>query len=59
VTVVDALADHALQCGLLADTACIRVQLRGAWTAQTRDGFARWAALRWSLAPTPGAWPWA
>ena len=38
VTVVDAPADHALQCGLLADTACIRVQLRGAWTAQTRDG---------------------
>ncbi|NKJ42771.1 MULTISPECIES: helix-turn-helix domain-containing protein [unclassified Novosphingobium] len=38
VTVVDAPANYALQCGLLADTACIRVQLRGAWTAQTRDG---------------------
>ncbi|KPF54294.1 AraC-like DNA-binding protein [Novosphingobium capsulatum] len=38
VTVVDAPAGHALQCGLLADTACIRVQLRGEWTAQTRDG---------------------
>lgn len=38
VTVVDAPAEHTLRCGLLADTACIRVQLRGAWTAQTRDG---------------------
>jgi len=38
VTVVDAPADYTLQCGLLADTVFIRAQLRGAWTAQTRDG---------------------
>ncbi|MDK4805911.1 MAG: helix-turn-helix domain-containing protein [Novosphingobium aromaticivorans] len=38
VTVVDAPDDYALQCGLLNDTSCIRIQLRGDWTAQTRDG---------------------
>jgi AraC-like DNA-binding protein len=30
--------DHQLECGLFNDTAMVRVQLRGRWTAQTRDG---------------------
>jgi hypothetical protein len=38
VTKVDVPADYTLQCGLFADTSCIRVQLRGTWTAGTRDG---------------------
>ena len=35
VTVVDAPADHRLECGLFSDTAVIRIQLRGEWTALT------------------------
>lgn len=38
VTDVDAPDDYALRCGLFADTSCIRVQLRGSWTAETADG---------------------
>lgn len=38
VTVVDMPADHQLDCGLLSDFACIRVQLRGKWKAETADG---------------------
>lgn len=37
-TVVDAPADHRLECGLFNDTATIRIQLRGQWTARTIDG---------------------
>lgn len=38
VTVVDMPAEHRLDCGLLSDFACIRVQLRGKWDAITADG---------------------
>lgn len=35
---VDAPADYRLSCGILNDTAMLRIQLRGAWTAETADG---------------------
>jgi len=38
VAAVDAPPDHRLECGLFADQAFLRMQLAGAWTAQTRDG---------------------
>jgi AraC-like DNA-binding protein len=38
VTVVETPADHQLDCGLFNDTAFVRIQLRGDWTAQTADG---------------------
>jgi AraC-like DNA-binding protein len=38
VTVVDMPDTYRLQCGLFADTSCLRVQLRGQWTADTADG---------------------
>ena len=37
-TVVDAPADYRLDCGIFNDTAMIRIQLKGDWTAQTADG---------------------
>lgn len=36
--VVEAPDDHRLECGLFNDTTLIRIQLQGAWEAQTRDG---------------------
>ncbi|HQS69473.1 MAG: AraC family transcriptional regulator [Novosphingobium sp. 28-62-57] len=38
VTIVDTPPDHHLECGLLSDFACIRIQLRGRWQANTADG---------------------
>ncbi|MCX7284695.1 MAG: helix-turn-helix domain-containing protein [Novosphingobium sp.] len=38
VTIVDTPPDHRLDCGLLSDFACIRIQLRGHWQATTADG---------------------
>jgi AraC-like DNA-binding protein len=38
VTIVDAPADYRLACGILNDTAMLRIQLRGSWTAETADG---------------------
>jgi AraC-like DNA-binding protein len=38
VTIVDAPADHRLECGLFNDTAFLRIQLAGDWTAQTVSG---------------------
>lgn len=38
VTDVHAPDDYRLDCGLFCDTGFLRVQLRGAWTAQTVDG---------------------
>ena len=38
VASVEMPADYQLQCGLFNDTAMIRIQLSGDWTAQTRDG---------------------
>ena len=38
VTIVGAPPEHRLDCGLLSDFACIRVQLRGKWEAATADG---------------------
>jgi hypothetical protein len=38
VTIVDAPADYRLDCGILNDTAKLRIQLRGEWTAETVDG---------------------
>lgn len=38
VTKVAAPADHLLSCGLLNDTAFVRVQLQGAWVADTAAG---------------------
>lgn len=38
VTIVGAPPEHRLDCGLLSDFACIRVQLRGHWHATTADG---------------------
>lgn len=35
---VDAPVDHRLECGLFNDTAMLRIQLKGHWTALTRDG---------------------
>lgn len=37
-TSVDAPPDYELSCSLLNDTAMIRIQLAGHWTAETRDG---------------------
>lgn len=37
-TSVAAPPDYELNCSLLSDTAMIRIQLEGSWTAQTRDG---------------------
>lgn len=37
-TVVQAPADYRLDCGLFNDTSFIRIQLKGAWTAETADG---------------------
>ena len=37
-TVVDLPEGHRIDCGLLNDTAVIRVQLKGAWTAETAAG---------------------
>lgn len=36
--VVEAPADHQLNCGLFNDTSVIRIQTRGIWTARTADG---------------------
>lgn len=38
VTVVDAPEAYQLSCGIFSDTAMLRVQLRGDWTADTADG---------------------
>jgi AraC-like DNA-binding protein len=38
VTIVDMPENHRLDCGLLCDFACIRVQTRGKWEALTCDG---------------------
>ncbi|MFM9935227.1 MAG: AraC family transcriptional regulator, partial [Novosphingobium sp.] len=38
VTIVDAPADYRLACGILNDTAMLRIQLRGTWTAETAEG---------------------
>lgn len=38
VTIVEAPADHTLECGLFNDSAFIRTQLRGKWSAQTARG---------------------
>ncbi len=38
VTIVDAPPDYALSCGILSDTAMLRIQLRGDWTAETVEG---------------------
>jgi AraC-like DNA-binding protein len=38
VTAVDMPPDYRLQCSLLSDTAMIRMQLKGLWEAETRDG---------------------
>lgn len=38
VTIVDMPAERRLDCGLLSDFACVRVQLRGKWEATTADG---------------------
>jgi AraC-like DNA-binding protein len=38
VTVVDMPEDHRLDCGLLCDFSCIRVQTRGKWQAETATG---------------------
>lgn len=37
-TVIDAPADHKLDCGLFNDTTFMRFQLKGEWTAHTADG---------------------
>lgn len=37
-TIVEAPADHRLDCGLFNDRSCIRIQLRGHWRALTADG---------------------
>ncbi|HQS95465.1 MAG: AraC family transcriptional regulator [Novosphingobium sp. 17-62-19] len=38
VTIVNAPPEHRLDCGLLSDFACIRMQLRGNWQAETAVG---------------------
>ena len=37
-TVVELPEGHRIDCGLLNDTAVIRIQLKGAWTAETASG---------------------
>jgi AraC-like DNA-binding protein len=37
-TVVDAPADHRLDCTLFNDATTVRLQIKGQWTAQTADG---------------------
>lgn len=38
VTIVDAPPDYQLNCGLINDTAILRIQIKGDWTAQTAKG---------------------
>lgn len=38
VTIVDMPPERRLSCGLLSDFACVRIQLRGKWEAETADG---------------------
>ena len=38
VTIVEMPADYTLRCGLFNDTAALRVQLRGGWSAETATG---------------------
>jgi AraC-like DNA-binding protein len=38
VTMVDAPEEYSLACAVLSDTAMLRVQLRGGWTADTAEG---------------------
>lgn len=38
VAAVEMPHDYVLKCGLLNDTAMVRIQLQGEWTAETRDG---------------------
>lgn len=38
VTQVKAPPDHLLECGLFNDTAFVRIQLQGEWTAETAEG---------------------
>ncbi len=38
VTKVDAPQDYRLECGLFNDSSCLRIQLRGEWTAETATG---------------------
>lgn len=38
VTKVAMPADYTIACGLFNDTACVRIQLAGAWTAETATG---------------------
>ncbi len=42
VAAVDAPADHRLDCGLFNDLPCLRIQLAGQWTAETKDGVRRY-----------------
>lgn len=38
VTKVNAPANYTLSCGIFNDTACVRIQIAGAWTAETANG---------------------
>lgn len=38
VSKVDLPEDYTISCGVLNDTAFVRIQLAGSWSAQTRDG---------------------
>ncbi|KMS55387.1 AraC family transcriptional regulator [Novosphingobium barchaimii LL02] len=42
VTIVQAPADYTLSCGLFNDTACVRIQLAGEWTAEAATGTERY-----------------
>jgi AraC-like DNA-binding protein len=56
-TSVAAPADYQLDCRLLSDTAMIRIQPEGEWTAQTRDGLLRHGPRALYFGPQTRAMP--
>lgn len=56
-TSVEAPDDYQLDCRLLSDTAMIRIQLEGEWTAQTRDGLKRYGPKACYFGPQTRAMP--
>jgi AraC-like DNA-binding protein len=56
-TSVAAPADYQLECGLLNDTAMVRIQLEGDWTARTRDGLLHYGPKACYFGPQTRAMP--
>jgi AraC-like DNA-binding protein len=57
VASVEMPQDYLLQCGLFNDTAMIRIQLQGDWTADTRDGRLNYSRVAMYCGPQSKAMP--